>query len=454
MKTHKRTAIATLLFCLIVLSCGCGKPDPVESVGSTELTEKPTAATEEVTKPEEPANDEPVGYLSAVPCGTGFLACGTGGRLDRIDMDGTVTPCDTGTVQNLYGIYAEGNYVVACGDNGTVISSDDGGKTFRAIGPNTDETIRAVATYRGDLYAAGGKGVIYQRDGDNWESIQMETEHDLIDLVVTTQGIAAVSAQTDVCFSQDGLDWQYENFNEVYEGMYPTYVFTRLVSGGDNFFVLGYPEENPDYPLIMFTTLTDMNGDVWMQREMLKIDGEYVTEETVIPLHDICFSADQIVGVLDGGVVLAITDCTECNQSKTIDGAGDLWATASWEENVLVCGEDFFAHVVSGKQIRQDKIGAEQAKDDVAYRGALLIDVREDDELVADGYIPDSIHVPLAEVEQRLPEIAPDFSQEIIFYCASGMRSQKATELAVDMGYEIVYNLGGLSDWPYEIVKE
>ena len=72
----------------------------------------------------------------------------------------------------------------------------------------------------------------------------------------------------------------------------------------------------------------------------------------------------------------------------------------------------------------------------------------------ADGYIPGSIHIPLAEVEAKLPEVAPDHNTEIIFYCASGKRSQKATELAVEMGYAKVYNLGGLSDWPYEIVKD
>ena len=120
---------------------------------------------------------------------------------------------------------------------------------------------------------------------------------------------------------------------------------------------------------------------------------------------------------------------------------------------MLVCGEDFFCRVLDSKQIRQDKIKAEQAQIDMQY-GAILIDVREADELAADGYIPGSIHIPLAEVEAKLPEVAPDHNMEIIFYCASGKRSQKATELAVEMGYAKVYNLGGIKDWPYEIVKD
>ncbi|HCC35092.1 MAG TPA: hypothetical protein DEQ02_05455 [Ruminococcaceae bacterium] len=50
--------------------------------------------------------------------------------------------------------------------------------------------------------------------------------------------------------------------------------------------------------------------------------------------------------------------------------------------------------------------------------------------------------------------MVPDKSREIIFYCAAGGRAQTALEQALDLGYETVYNLGGISDWPYEIEKE
>ena len=226
-------------------------------------------------------------------------------------------------------------------------------------------------------------------------------------------------------------------------------VFTKAVGAGETFFVLGYHADNPELPLIMFTE----TAQVWMQKEMMKINDQPVTGEENIHIHDISFNTDQIVGAIDDGRVLSITECSVCNEEMQLDEQKDLWATASREEGVLVCGEDFFCRVLDSKQIRQDKIKAEQAQIDMQY-GALLIDVREADELAADGYIPGSIHIPLAEVEARLPEVAPDHNMEIIFYCASGKRSQKATELAVEMGYTKVYNLGGIKDWPYEIVKD
>lgn len=44
----------------------------------------------------------------------------------------------------------------------------------------------------------------------------------------------------------------------------------------------------------------------------------------------------------------------------------------------------------------------------------LLIDVREDHELEADGAIAGAIHIPVAELDARMPDIPKDV--EIVFY--------------------------------------
>ena len=85
--------------------------------------------------------------------------------------------------------------------------------------------------------------------------------------------------------------------------------------------------------------------------------------------------------------------------------------------------------------------------------GAVIVDVREAAELDQDGYITGSIHIPLGDISKTLPELVPDTGTEIIFYCAKGARAQQALEQAQALGYEKVYNLGGLSDWPYGITQ-
>ena len=435
-----RTLSLLLAFALLLSCAGC-KWNP----GKTAEPEEPEEPEEPVV--EEPVDDGPVGYTCADLLGEGFIACGSGGRVDTITVDGEVTTLDSGTSVRLNSVFTEDENILIAGDGGTLLMSNDAGASFRKVNCGATGNLNGAAVFNDTMFAAGEEGIIFRQDAAGWKKLQMETNHEIISLAVTNYCIVAVTAETDVYYSEDGEDWEYMNFNEDYDGLYPRYVFTKAVGAGETFFVIGYQAENPELPLIMFTETCQ----VWMQKEMMKINDEPVTGEENIHIHDIGFNVDQIVGVLDDGRVLSITECSVCNEEMQLDEQKGLWATAVNEKGVLVCGEDFFSRVLGSKQIRQDKIKAEQAREDMQY-GALLIDVREADELAESGYIPDSIHIPLAEVEARLPEVAPDHYTEIIFYCASGKRSQKATELAIDMGYQKVYNLGGISDWPYEIV--
>ena len=39
-------------------------------------------------------------------------------------------------------------------------------------------------------------------------------------------------------------------------------------------------------------------------------------------------------------------------------------------------------------------------------------------------------------------------------YCRSGRRSKDAAQKLLALGYQSVYDFGGVIDWPYELVKE
>lgn len=75
----------------------------------------------------------------------------------------------------------------------------------------------------------------------------------------------------------------------------------------------------------------------------------------------------------------------------------------------------------------------------------LLIDVRSAQERDI-CCIPGSIHIPLAELSARQPELARDIP--IIIHCKSGQRSRSATQLLTSLGYEQVASLaGGILSW-------
>ena len=73
-----------------------------------------------------------------------------------------------------------------------------------------------------------------------------------------------------------------------------------------------------------------------------------------------------------------------------------------------------------------------------------LVDVREADE-VAEGMIPNAVHIPLGEIAERANEF--DKSATHIMICRSGGRSGKATEYLTAQGYDVTNMVGGMLAW-------
>jgi molybdopterin/thiamine biosynthesis adenylyltransferase/rhodanese-related sulfurtransferase len=80
--------------------------------------------------------------------------------------------------------------------------------------------------------------------------------------------------------------------------------------------------------------------------------------------------------------------------------------------------------------------------------GTVVVDVREMDEWSA-GHLPGAKHVPKSHLESRIEGAAPDRSQPVILYCASGNRSAWAARtLTEDLGYANVESMtGGYTLW-------
>ena len=84
------------------------------------------------------------------------------------------------------------------------------------------------------------------------------------------------------------------------------------------------------------------------------------------------------------------------------------------------------------------------------HDGALMLDVRDDSELVK-GFITGAKHLPLEVLEQRWEEIATEKEQPVIAYCGTGQRSAQACAMLRKHGFQQIFNLkGGLSAWKGE----
>ena len=107
-------------------------------------------------------------------------------------------------------------------------------------------------------------------------------------------------------------------------------------------------------------------------------------------------------------------------------------------------GPDMEGH--SYTRISQEEAKRMMAKDD----GHVIVDVRRQDEYDG-GHIPGAVCIPNESIGTEKPAALPDPEQIILVYCRSGRRSKEAAQKLFDMGYNHIYEFGGILDWTGEI---
>ena len=99
------------------------------------------------------------------------------------------------------------------------------------------------------------------------------------------------------------------------------------------------------------------------------------------------------------------------------------------------------------------KISAEEAYEMMASQEVVVVDVRTREEYDG-GHIENAVLVPNESIGSEMPEALPDKEATLLIYCRSGRRSKDAAQKLLSLGYQNVYDFGGVIDWPYELVKE
>lgn len=108
---------------------------------------------------------------------------------------------------------------------------------------------------------------------------------------------------------------------------------------------------------------------------------------------------------------------------------------------------------IAPKKASFSNITPEQAKKRLeGEKDITLLDVRTKQEYET-GHIKDSLLIPVDNLKEEAVKILKDKEAPIFVYCRSGNRSVTAANILIEQGYKNVYNLGGIIDWPYEVVK-
>ena len=114
---------------------------------------------------------------------------------------------------------------------------------------------------------------------------------------------------------------------------------------------------------------------------------------------------------------------------------------------VLVLG--FFAYNIFSNV---PSISSKESMELLSDKNYEFLDVRTESEY-ASGHIPNSIHIPLQEIQGRISELENIKDKNIIVYCRSGARSSMASKSLLKNGYNVLNLTGGILGWEGEISK-
>jgi MFS family permease len=163
-----------------------------------------------------------------------------------------------------------------------------------------------------------------------------------------------------------------------------------------------------------------------------------------------------VAGALLAGIVADTLGSSEAIAIvAALTAASGLWVAATpWEAPLGAGPRMTIDDLLERARSRLQRLEPDRAL--TAQRaGALIVDLRSNDERAQHGMIPGSLHIPRTVLEWRLDPDSPhrnphvsDLTQEVILVCADGYCSSLAAATLQELGYSRATDLvGGFNAW-------
>lgn len=131
----------------------------------------------------------------------------------------------------------------------------------------------------------------------------------------------------------------------------------------------------------------------------------------------------------------------------------DCIVVSTTSDNLVASEHSTSDNIVLEETGAYHTITAEEATAMIDQEEVIIVDVRTQEEYDT-GHIQNAMVIPNETIGNILLESLPNTDDTILIYCRSGQRSEEAARKFLPLGYENVYDFGGVIDWPYEIVQE
>ncbi|HXY46200.1 MAG TPA: rhodanese-like domain-containing protein [Acidimicrobiales bacterium] len=112
------------------------------------------------------------------------------------------------------------------------------------------------------------------------------------------------------------------------------------------------------------------------------------------------------------------------------------------------------AELVAAAKQGIENLTVEEVASELEEGNAVLVDIRESEERIQNGFIPGAVHLPRGMLEFYADPASPSYRSEIapdkrvILHCAAGARSALGVRALQELGYTNVAHLeGGFRAW-------
>ncbi len=280
------------------------------------------------------------------------VAAGATVNLDTVKLSNgldawTIQP--SGTFNTLTSIAWTGHQLVAVGDKGTILASQDG-ITWVTRNSGTTKRLNDIIWTGSELVAAGNSVILISPDGITWTSIIADVGSNNVSGVAWTGSkLVAIGDQFSIVSSPDGGNWAYYSQPPTYSPKGVAWDGNQLIAACDSG-SLGTIKTSPDggnWTKRNLPTPYSLNAITWMENKLVALgsQGTILTSSDGIiwkqqtsgssnALRGAVLTADKTVVVGDNGTVLTSSDGTNWIPMASL--TGNTLNAAAWTGSRLV----------------------------------------------------------------------------------------------------------------------
>jgi hypothetical protein len=280
------------------------------------------------------------GYTDVIAFKGNYIVVGTDGRIECISKSGEKIRVEKKNKYKLNCIFSNGEFVIAAGDNGTILYSFDG-ENFSRMKSGIKQNINGITSKGGLILAGADKGkILVSKNCKTWSVIQTGAKGNIMSLAVASTIFIGVTDIGEIIKSPDGINWEVKNYNKEYAGFNEPARLKKIIATPNTLAIIGTHDDGS--PSILFSTL----GNVWSERVPIYHNEQgmicYLTKRpngiTYDPLMD------EIILACDNGELFSLPSCSKCNKYLKI-GETNFNAMIYDGNSLVIVGDNYFFRV-------------------------------------------------------------------------------------------------------------